>query len=106
MSLSIGDIAPACVLPDRHGSLVDLRGDAIAGNVIVIVFCPEYTAVVTQVLEDYRARLREPGSAGALLFCIMRTRSEGLSRRDVPFPVLCDVDGKVFRTFALTHAIT
>jgi peroxiredoxin len=68
MSLRIGDIAPACVFPDCHGSLVDLRGDAIAGNVIVIVFCPGYTAVVTQVLEDYRTRLRELGSAGAHFF--------------------------------------
>jgi peroxiredoxin len=99
LPLSIGDIAPACVLPDSHGSLVDLRGDAIAGNVIVILFCPRYTAVVTQVLDDYRTRLRELGSAGPRFFCIMRTRSQGLAGRDIPFPVLCDVDGKVFRTF-------
>ena len=99
MSLSVGDIAPACVLPDRHGSLVDLRGDAIAGNVIVIVFCPGCTPVVTQVLEDYRTRFRELGSTGGRFFCIMRTRSEGLAGQDIAFPVLCDVDGKVFRTF-------
>ena len=99
MSLSIGDIAPACVLPDRHGSLVDLRGDAIAGNVIVIVFCPGYTTAVTQVLEDYRTRLRELSSTGARFFCIMQTRSESLAGGDIPLPVLCDVDGKVFRTF-------
>jgi peroxiredoxin len=99
MSLSVGDIAPACVLPDRHGLLVDLRGDAIAGNVIAIVFCPWYSTVAAKVLADYRSRLEELGSAGARFFCVMLSRPEVLAGRDIPLPVLCDVDGKVFRAF-------
>jgi AhpC/TSA family len=98
MSLSIGDIAPACMLPDLHGSLVDLRSDAIAGNIIAIVFCPEHTAVVTQVLADYhRSRLEEMGFAGARFFCVMRVPPKVPGGQDIPFPVLCDLDGKVFR---------
>jgi peroxiredoxin len=99
MSLSVGDIAPACVLPDRQGSLVDLRSDAIAGNVIVIVFCPGYATVTTNVLADYRSRLEEMGSTGVRFFCVTRTRPEGPASRDFPFPILCDVDGKVSRAF-------
>jgi peroxiredoxin len=99
MSLSVGDIAPACVLPDRDGSLVDLRSDAIAGNVIVIVLWPAYTTVVTKVVANYRSRLGEMGSAGIRFFCVMRTRPEGMAGRDILFPVLCDIDGKTFRAF-------
>jgi peroxiredoxin len=99
MSLSVGDIAPACVLPEIHGSLVDLLSDAIAGNVIVIVFCPEYTTAAAKVLADYRSQLEEMGSAGARFFCVMRSRPEALAGRDIRFPLLCDVDGKVFRVF-------
>jgi peroxiredoxin len=99
MPLSVGDIAPACVLPDRHGALVDLRSDAIAGNIIVIVFCPAYTTAVARVLADYRSRLEEMRNARAQFFCVMRTRPETPAGGDIPFPVLCDIDGKVFRAF-------
>jgi peroxiredoxin len=99
ISLSVGDIAPACVLPDRHGSLVDLRSDTIAGNVIVIVFCPLYTAAVIKVLADYRSRLEETASAGTRFFCVMRELPKIPASEDIPFPVLCDVDAKVFRAF-------
>jgi peroxiredoxin len=99
MSLSVGDIAPACVLPDRRGTLVDLRSDAIAGNVIVIVFCPGYTTAIAKVLGDYRSRLDEMDSAGIRFFCVMRARPESPDGGDPVFPVLCDPNGKVFRAF-------
>lgn len=99
MSLSVGDIAPGCVLPDRHGSVVDLRSDAIAGNVIAIVFCPGYTAAVAQVLSDYRSRLKEMGPGGIRFFGVTRARPEVPAGRDIPFPVLSDIDGEVFRAF-------
>ena len=71
----------------------------IGGNIIALVFCPEHTAVVNRVLADYRSRLEEMGFAGARFFCVMRARPEATVSRDIPFPVLCDVDGKAFRAF-------
>lgn len=106
MSLSVGDIAPGCVLPDRHGSVVDLRSDAIAGNVIAIVFCPGYTAAVAQVLSDYRSRLKEMGPGGIRFFGVTRARPEVPAGRDIPFPVLSDIDGEVFQHSMRTHVIT
>lgn len=38
MPLSIGDIAPDCILPDREGKEWNLGSDAVAGNPIAIVF--------------------------------------------------------------------
>jgi peroxiredoxin len=98
-SLDIGDIAPTCVLPDRNGTLVDLRSDATAGNVIVIVFCPGHTAAAAKVLADYRSRLEERDSARARFFCVTRARPDALAGGDVLFPVLLDPEGKVFQAF-------
>ena len=106
MSLNVGDIAPGCVLPDSQGSLVDLRCDAIAGNVIGIVFCPGYMAAVAQVLTDYRSRLEALGSGGVRFFCVMRGQPEGPGGGDLPFPVLRDLDGKVFRAFDARDQLT
>ena len=99
MSLSVGDIAPACVLPDRDGSIVDLRSDAIAGNPIAIVFCPGLTPFVSQVLAEYLFWLHEMASTGVRFFVVMLGQVARSAMRDVALPVLCDADGKVFRAF-------
>jgi peroxiredoxin len=102
--LSGGDIAPPCALPDLNGAIVDLRGDAIAGNPLVIVFCPRFTPPVAQVVGDCCSRLQAFNALGARLFAVMLGQAAAPGGRDVPFPVLRDADGKVFRAFAAdTH---
>lgn len=100
MSLSVGDIAPACVLPDRRGTIVDLRSDAIAGNLIAVVFCPALSPAVVQVLAGYCSRAPAVNAMGLRLFIVMLAQAGVPAGRDIPFPVLCDVDGKAFRAFA------
>jgi peroxiredoxin len=99
ISLSIGDIAPACMLPDCNGTIVDLRSDAIAGNPIVIVFCPQLTTSVAQVLADCCSRLQAMKAAGVRLFAVTLGQSGAPGRRDISFPILCDADARVFRVF-------
>lgn len=54
--VTAGDIAPRCVLPAFDGGTVDLYSDAIAGNPIVIVFCPKFTSSVAETLAGWRPR--------------------------------------------------
>jgi peroxiredoxin len=97
--LSVGDIAPDCALPAVNGSIIDLRGDAIAGNPIALVFCPKFTPAVTEAVAGYRSRLQAMMDAGARLFAVTLERTKVAAGQDIPFPVLRDGNGKVFRAF-------
>src|SRR5271170_1641204 len=100
-ALSVGDIAPACRLPDLTGTVVDLRGDAVAGNPTVILFCPRFTSSVAEALAGYRVCLRAMANAGAQVFGVIREKT-GLAEADsISFPVLCDGAGQVFRAFGI-----
>jgi peroxiredoxin len=94
-----GDIAPRCVLSALDGVTVDLYGDEIAGNPIVIVFCPRFTPAVAEALAGFRARIGQFVSAGALLFGVTLERAKEAKAQAIPFPVLLDKDGKIFRDF-------
>jgi peroxiredoxin len=98
-SLEVGDIAPRCALPNLVGTVVDLHGDAIAGNPIVIVFCPRFTPSTAQLVADYAAHLEAIGGAGGRLFAVTLTRAEEAAWRNSPFPVLHDAGGEVFQAF-------
>ena len=65
--VSAGDIAPRCVLPSLDGGTVDLYSDAIAGNPIVIIFCPSLVSAVTEALAGFCARFQQFTSTGARL---------------------------------------
>lgn len=97
--LAIGDIAPDCVLKALDGAPVDLRGDAIAGNPIAILFCPKFTPVVAEVLEGFRAKLDAFTAAGARLFGVTLEPHKAAAAQAIPFPVLLDRTGEVFRSF-------
>ena len=99
-ALSVGNVAPVCVLPDRNGVLVDLRSDAIAGNPIAVVFCPRLTSASAQLIDDYVARRAAINAIGARAFAVTLADAKEPAWRDVPFPVLRDTNGKVFRAFA------
>ena len=53
MPLSIGDAAPDLILTDRDGKEWNIRSDAIAGNPIVIIFCPRLNSAGRKILENY-----------------------------------------------------
>ena len=65
-----GDIAPDFVLPDLEGEKVDLRCDAIAGNAVVLMFLPRFSAGVREALGALRANLNAFMSARARLFAV------------------------------------
>ena len=97
--LRVGDIAPDCVLPALDGSIFNLRGDAIAGNPIAIVFCPKFTPAVAEGLAGFRSRLPAFQTAGTQIFAVTLERSKEAARQDIPFPVLRDGKGDIFRAF-------
>ena len=99
-TLSVGDIAPDCVLRGQDGAALNLRGDAIAGNPIAIVFCPKSTPSIVETLAGYCSRFQAMQAAGARVFAITLRRAD-LAAQNIPFPVVCDASGEVFRGFTI-----
>jgi peroxiredoxin len=87
------------VLPSLDGTKVDLYSDDIAGNPIVIIFCPTFASPVREALAGFRARLEPFAGAGARLFGVTLERAAATKAQAIPFPVLLDKDGRVFREF-------
>jgi peroxiredoxin len=98
--LDVGDIAPDCVVHGLDGTVVNLRGDAIAGNPIAIVFCPKSTPSVIEMLKGFCSRFQAMKPAGARIFAITLQRT-GLTAQNIPFPILCDTSSEVFRAFTI-----
>src|SRR6185437_49450 len=98
--LATGDIAPQCVLPDSDGELVNLRGDRVAGNPIVVVFCPRFTPAAEAALASLAAHLPALTEAGARLFAVTREPAPVARAQNLAFPVLIDSKEEVFRAFS------
>ena len=94
-----GDIAPQCTLPALDGRNVDIRADDIAGNPIVLLFCPRFSEAVADALAGVVAAQQYFSAAGARLFAITLDDAKIAQAQNIPFPVLLDSDGTVFRTF-------
>jgi len=107
-ALSPGDIAPPCVLPALDGRIVDIRNDAIAGNPIVLLFCHQFSAAVTDAIGRMAAAQAPLVATGARPFVIARERPEIAQARPIRFPVLLDSDGEAFRRFNAhsSHGLT
>jgi peroxiredoxin len=97
--LAAGDIAPDCALKALGGEIVDLRGDAIAGHFMAVVFCPRFTAPVKVALDGFRARLDRFAAADARLFAVTLEPAAAALEQALPFPVLLDRSGDSFRDF-------
>lgn len=97
--LAAGDIAPDCRLKSLEGELVDLDGDAVAGHAMAVIFCPKFTAAVAASLDGFRARRERFAAAGALLFAVTLEPAKLAMEQALPFPVLLDRTGDVFREF-------
>jgi peroxiredoxin len=98
--LAAGDIAPQCVLPDSDGELVNLRGDRVAGNPIIVVFCPRFSPAAEAALASLTAHLAALSDAGARLFAVTREPADVAKAQNLPFPVLIDSKEEVFRAFS------
>jgi peroxiredoxin len=99
LSLAAGDIAPACALRALDGRLVDLRADAIAGNPIVILFCPKFLPAVAEAVAAVGAAQPSFAAAGARLFAVTLEPATSAAVQNIPFPLLRDGDGEAFRAF-------
>jgi peroxiredoxin len=100
--LSAGDIAPRCALATPEGTTIDLQGDDIAGNPLVIAFwprfeAPEVMAAVTALAAAVPA-LREQG---ARVFAVTLAQARVAVEQKLPIPVLIDRDGKAFAAFGV-----
>jgi peroxiredoxin len=97
--LAVGDIAPDCAVKALGGDIIDLRGDAIAGQPLVLVFCPRFSAAVVAALEGFRGALDDFAAAGARLFAVTLVPPAVAVEQALPFPVLLDRSGDIFRAF-------
>lgn len=97
--LSIGDIAPDCVLPAIGGKEVNLRSDSIAGNPIVLLFCPRTSSATREVLESFSGRLDSFRANGARLFSIICRSAQAVLSEELGFPILLDHHERVFGNF-------
>lgn len=97
--LAAGDIAPDCLLKSLEGEPVDLNGDAVAGHARAVIFCPKFTAAVVAALDGFRARRERFAAAGALLFAVTLEPAKAAMEQALPFPVLLDRTGDIFREF-------
>ena len=98
-ALSAGDIAPRCVLPVLDGGIVDIHADDIAGNPIVLLFCPRFSKAVADAVTQMIAAQRSFIAAGARLLAITLDDADAARAQHIPFPVLLDGSGAIFRTF-------
>jgi peroxiredoxin len=89
------------VLPALNGGTVDLYSDAIAGNPLVIVFCPKFTSAVAETLAGFSERFQQFASAGARLFAVTPEQANEVEAYGIPFPMLLDRDGATFREFGV-----
>lgn len=102
----VGDIAPPFALPALDGTIIDIRDDAIAGNPVVILFCPKFLPAITEAAAALGAAQGSFAAAGARLFAVTLEPEKIAAAQNIPFPVLCDRDGQVFRAFsANTHDV-
>jgi peroxiredoxin len=98
-ALTAGDIARSCVLPSLDGRIIDIRADAIAGSPLVLLFCPKFSESTTTSLKALVAAQQSFTAAGAQVFVVTLDDTEIAQAQHIPFPVLLDREGDVFRSF-------
>src|SRR6185437_875702 len=97
--LAVGDIAPEVVLRAVDGATIELNGDTMAGNVIIVLFCPRFSAGVGQAVAALRASAEAFVAAGAKLVAITLEPAKVAAEQALPFPLLLDRSGDVFRAY-------
>jgi len=97
--LSVGDIAPNCILADAGGAEVNLLSDSVAGNPIVLFFCPQLTEAAQKAFSRSSEGLSTLANNGARLFAITQDGVETAITQRLTFPVLLDRQAQVFSKF-------
>ncbi len=97
--LAAGDIAPSCVLPSLDDRIVNIQADAIAGHPVVLLFCPNFSESNTTSLKALVAARPSFVAAGAQVFVVTLGDGENARKQHIPFPLLLDREGDVFRSF-------
>jgi len=95
--LERGDIAPDFILPDREGKAIHLRADSIAGNPLVLIFCPQMSERCKGVLESFSQNLEALTAHGARVYAINAQWDNSVK---VNFPVLLDFSCQAFASFS------
>jgi peroxiredoxin len=96
--LAVGDIAPDCILAGPDGIEVNLRSDSVAGNPIVLIFCPELTEAAQKAFARCSDRSKALTKNGARLFAITQNKID-TETTSLDFPVLLDRQGQIFGKF-------
>lgn len=92
--LAAGDIAPSCALPALDGAGVDLCADHIAGNPIVVLFCPKFLPAVVEAVAAISAAQPSFAAAEAWLFAVTLEPAKVAAAQNILFPLLRDRDGE------------
>jgi peroxiredoxin len=103
--LSEGDIAPDCILADPDGKEVNLRSDSIAGNPIVILFCPRLAGASKDLLTCFSEHSDALSANGARLFTITLDKASVAASQNLGFPILLDRREQVFSAFTAPRDI-
>jgi peroxiredoxin len=101
--LLVGDIAPDFVLRAPDGKEVNLRSDAIAGNPIVILFCPPPPSESLEGLRCFEQHLESLRGHGARLFAVTSEELDSRSTQVLNFPVLADNNRQIFGSFGVSR---
>jgi peroxiredoxin len=97
--LSAGDIAPRSVLPSLDGTIIDIGADAVAGSPLLLLLCPHFSEPTMTSVKALIAAQPSLIAAGVQVFVVTIGNAETAQAQHIPFPVLLDREGEVFRSF-------
>ena len=98
MALNVGDRAPEFSLPDTNGNIVSLA--SLKGHRVVLYFYPrDNTPGCTKEACGFRDRYEQFQAKNTLIFGVStddaKSHQKFTAKYNLPFPLLCDVDGQV-----------
>jgi peroxiredoxin/predicted 2-oxoglutarate/Fe(II)-dependent dioxygenase YbiX len=96
---SVGDIAPDPLLISLDGKEISLRSDSIAGNPIVLVFCPKWNFAGKRLLECTERRIEQLRMNGAKVFGVVLEGTNHISYSDFHFQICSDHRDQIFTSF-------
>lgn len=109
-ALGVGDRAPAFVLPDASGGMVESAAMLARGPLVVSFYRGGWCGYCSVELRALTVALPHIHAAGAELVAIspqteVATRATA-EEQEVPFPVLADVGNVVARSFGIVHSVS